>query len=356
MFRLVNILLVPLALWMAVLASSAEGAVRMVSTARVPMPQAAPVSAVERALLADAADDRFDRMSLLEAALVASGTTDQASLARCQRAIAQLASRLAPQIRRLRSTERRAEALLLGLHQHILNGRYIATQSDVRIAVDRGDFNCLSSVILYVALGREFGIEMQPAVLPGHIIAMIPGKNGLKPVETTYAEWFAAVREGRVDTARVPSMENMNPYDRRTATRLADPELIALVYYNQGYEHLTHERFADAWSANQKALKLDPDSHRSRGNFLATVNNWSLALCERGEFVEARQLVAYGLEMAPDYAPLRANNRHVHRLWVEQLAAAGRWQAATDVLEQATRKWPNEPYFAHYLRRVGERS
>jgi tetratricopeptide (TPR) repeat protein len=355
MLRIALKSLTTLVLWAAVLATGADGAMRLVSTGQVLQPQPQAAAPAERAMLADAADGRFERVGLIESALIASGTTDTHAIARYELAVDRFTNKLRPQLKRIRSTEARAELLLVALHRQLLDGRYIASQSDIRVTLDRGDYNCLSSVILYVAVGRTLGIDIQPAVLPGHIIATLAGESGPTPVETTYCQWFAAVRQGRVHSAPVPAMEHAAHYDRRQATRLTDPELIALVYYNQGYEHLTHNRFADAWAANHKALLLDPDSHRSRGNFLATINNWSLALCKRGEFVEARRLVSHGLQMAPSYAPLQANNRHVHRMWVERLAADGNWQAAAEVLERATHDWPNEPYFAHYLRSVSQR-
>ena len=352
MTRILFTTLTAIVVWAALLASGVDGALRLASTGAAVFERARTTSPIERALLADADDGRLDRMSLVEAALVASGTTDRARIVQYQADVDRFATTMRRRLHVVRGDQARAEELLLALHKQFLSGRYHATQSDIAITLERGDFNCLSSVILYVALGRSVGVDVRPAVLPGHIIAVLPTTEGRKPVETTYAKWFSAVRDGRVHMAAVPATQSAPPYDRSNAVELSDTELIALVYYNQGYEHLTRNQFAAAWSANEKALSLDPDSHRSRGNFLATINNWSLDLCKHGEFAEARRLVAHGLEMAPDYAPLRANNRHVHRVWVDRLIATGRWSAATQVLTEAIRKWPNERFFAHYLQRV----
>jgi tetratricopeptide (TPR) repeat protein len=354
MLRILLTSLIAVVMWAAVLAAGAGGTIRMVSTGDgVPRPSAR-MSPVERTMFADARDGRFDRMDLIQAALVASGTTDTFQLARYQEQFSQFAAKLRPRIQRIGDPDSRAEALFSALHKDLLDGRYLAAQSDIAITLERGDYNCLSSVILYVALARSCEVDVYPAVLPGHIIAVLSKPDGVKPVETTYARWFVAVRAGRVDHVAVPGAANVAAYDRRQARRLTEPELIALVYYNQGYEHLMQNRFAAAWSANQKALALDPDSDRSRENFLATINNWSLALCERSEFATAQRLVAQGLEVAPDYAPLRANNRHVHRRWAERLAADGQWQAAANLLRRAARDWPDEPFFASYLRRLNQ--
>ena len=352
MLRVVITTLTTLLCWATILVAGAGGTIHAVSTSRSLPVEPRPTSRLEQALLDDAADGRLDRVRLIAAALIASGETNTQTIARHQTDVDRLARRVRPTITRHKTPNAQAEALLVALHREVFTRHYLADQSDIAASLEHGDYNCLSSVILYVALGRTFGLDIRPAVLPGHIVAVLRTENGPRHVETTCAEWFAAVRDGRAASIRVPVAGGSQGYDRRKAKPLSDAELIALVYYNQGYEHLTRNRFVEAYDANQKALALDPDSVPSRGNFLATINNWSLALCRQGKFREASRIVSHGLRVAPGYAPLVASNRHVYRLWVERLVAQGKQRDAIELLRSAAQQWPAELYFAQYLARI----
>ena len=90
--------------------------------------------------------------------------------------------------------------------------------------------------------------------------------------------------------------------------------LVAMVYYNRGVDAFNDRRFADAVEANRKALLLDPENRMARGNLLASVNNWSLALCDAGHYAEARSLLAEGRRFDPTHEAFATNAAHVERV------------------------------------------
>jgi hypothetical protein len=102
-----------------------------------------------------------------------------------------------------------------------------------------------------VALAAECGLEAQAIELPGHVRALIPGGNHRWEIEITSPVWNEAVRE--LDLS-----------------------------YNQGIDAFHTSDFAAAIAANRKALLLDSNNAKARGNLLAAVNNWALALCQTG--------------------------------------------------------------------------
>ena len=67
-----------------------------------------------------------------------------------------------------------------------------------------------------------------------------------------------------------------------------------MIYYNRGVDLLAAKRFAEAADANANALRLDPQNAVARGNLLATLNNWSIALGDAGQFAEAIERCAKG--------------------------------------------------------------
>src|SRR5206468_4603399 len=122
--------------------------------------------------------------------------------------------------------------------------------------------------------------------------------------------------------------------------RVSETGLVAVIYYNRGIDLLRDGRFAEAVSANLRALRLDPENEAAAGNLLASINNWSLSLAAAGRFEDAISLVNRGLAAAPDHEPFHANRRHIYRTWIESLAASGRAADALAVLADARRGDP----------------
>ena len=97
-----------------------------------------------------------------------------------------------------------------------------------------------------------------------------------------------------------------------------------MIYYNRGVDAVYHGRYAEAVAANRKALLLDPNNATARGNLLAAVNNWSLALADAGRFNEAQRLLAAGRRYAPDHLPFVHNATHIQRMQTQAAACARR--------------------------------
>ena len=82
-------------------------------------------------------------------------------------------------------------------------------------------------------------------------------------------------------------------------------QLAAMIYYNRGVDLLAAQRFAEAADANSNALRLDPQNAVARGNLLATLNNWSIALGNAQQYAAAVGCLRQGLAIDPKFAPLR---------------------------------------------------
>jgi tetratricopeptide (TPR) repeat protein len=113
-----------------------------------------------------------------------------------------------------------------------------------------------------------------------------------------------------------------------------------MIYYNRGVDLLTQKRFPDAADANAKALRLDPRNATARGNLLATINNWSIALGNMRRFAEAAALLREGLAIDAKFAPFSQNYSHVCRRWSEELCSENRLSEALQVLSQAAAEMP----------------
>ncbi|HEY5311408.1 MAG TPA: hypothetical protein VIK18_02775 [Pirellulales bacterium] len=186
----------------------------------------------------------------------------------------------------------RAAAALKLLHQRVLK-HYDAGASSLAGALSEGRYNCLGSVILFVALAERLGMPCRAVERPGHVLVRLNLERGWIDIETTSARGVG-----------LPQTPGAAPAAER---ELSNRALLALLYFNRGCDLLERRAFRAALAANLAALELDPANARARNNLLAAWNNWALALARQGELRAAGALLSRGLELAPGY-PLFAEN------------------------------------------------
>lgn len=305
-------------------------------------------NALEQRLLADAADGRLDDFSPLAAALVASGVDD----ADCLRRYEQKAAALVDELRHWQShagtPRQQIEVAFEFMHCRILRGGYELASTDLRRTLDEGRFNCLSATVLFNYLAGELGVDCRAVEMPHHVISRVRLPEGALDVETTCPTWFHDSHGGAdnhpvAGTLRVPSASERHtecvcyPYGRE----VSPIQLAAMIYYNRGVDLLAAKRFAEAVDANTNALRLDPQNAAVRGNLLAALNNWSIALGDAGQYAEAIGRLRQALAIDPNFAPLTQNCVHFHRRWAEQLSGAGRFDEAIGVLSRAATDMPD---------------
>jgi len=308
-----------------------------------------PLAPAEVQLFADAADGRWENFSLLGAALVASGVSDAAALARYEKRLASLADELRPSVQSARSPRQQAQAIFEFMHERILRGGYRLDSTSLAASLDQGQFNCVSASVLFNCLASRFGLCARGVEIPGHAMSRLVLPDGTIDVETTCPTWFRLMDDPQRQAellAQAIGAGRAGPVPSPADAREVSPvELVATIYYNRGVDFLAQKQFRPALAVNAKALRLDPASQTARGNLLATLNNWAIALGNEKRCVEAVDLLREGLQLEPGYPPFATNYVYVYQQWIDELCAAGRFQEALDRLAEAQRDRPSETYF-----------
>jgi hypothetical protein len=264
-----------------------------------PLTASLALSAAEQHLFDDAEDGRLDEHSLIEAALVASGAEkpDEIKFYADQFAALQIEARRLCET--LPDAIAKAEAIHRLLHTQLLR-RYDADTTNIATTFNSGVYNCASATLLFVSLAADVGLNVQAFELPGHVRAAVTEGDNQWEVEITSPKWNEAVRQ--LD-AEVTNRRDVSPIG-----------LIAMVYYNQGIDAFHDRQFAAAIAANRRALLLDDNNREARGNLLASVNNWALALCEARQFDAAEKLLANGLKFDASHQAFTHNAAYVRKL------------------------------------------
>jgi tetratricopeptide (TPR) repeat protein len=304
------------------------------------------LSPLEEQLFADAAGGRFDEHDLFQAALVASGVDDDDSLRKYQRQLADLTAELRREKKLTGAPRRQAEAVFDFLHGRILTGGYRLDCTDLRKALDQGRFNCVSASVLFNCLAAECGLAARGLECPGHAMSRVYLPGATLDVETTCARWFRLCHDPQQQAEHVEKTLGASAKDRAALREVSEVELVAMIYYNRGVDLLAEKRFAEAAAANAKALRLAPGSATARGNLLATLNNWAIALGSDGKYAAAADLLRQGMATDPAFETFAVNFVHVHHEWTGQLCRAGKYEEAIGLLSRAAIERPDRTYFS----------
>jgi tetratricopeptide (TPR) repeat protein len=308
------------------------------------------VSSLEERLLRDAADQVWHEHSLLAAAVVASGVSDDAELRKTidkyEKLVVELRGTLPPD----NSIEDQAAAVLSFLHQRILYGGYDLAATEIPNVLANGRFNCVSATILFNSLAGDIGLSARALKLPHHTSSVLIVGDRRIAIEPTCADWFETGERSRhgnevtgFDRAALDSEE-----ERPVASDVA---LVAMIYYNCGVEALKRRHFEEAIRLNRLALVLDPANETALGNLLAATNKQALEFCAAGDFKRALALISTGLQRAPDHRVLHDNRVFVYHRWLETLAADRDDRNALAILEQADGEEPS-PFWAQWRARL----
>ncbi len=256
--------------------------------------QPASAQTLQSQLLDDARDGELDRFDFISAALIASGVEELSELDAWRQAYATVQDQIAfEDLERLASQERLV-ALHRALHEKVLTGSYQREASDVRSALWGGNFNCLSATAIYLDLCEAAGEPVEIWLLPGHVC--LRAEN----LDRGFLEPGAA-------TWRVFSERDRDCKGRQLTT----VELIGKFYYNRGVQLLERQQFAAGVGFLEMSLGFDPTDKDARENLVAGLNNWAVKEYRLRRYDRAAELIERGLQVAPDFAPLIANERLV---------------------------------------------
>jgi tetratricopeptide (TPR) repeat protein len=278
--------------------TSIPGAVTLSST--VPAP-----SGLEARLIKDAADGALDDVDLVSAALVASGVAD-ADVAASR---ARLLERLAParaRAKAARGEKARGDQLLRGLHDTVLR-RYVETQSRVDVVVAGGEFNCLSSAVLFAIAADGLVSAPRGMLSRTHAFVRVDADGRPADVETTTRGGFAVDRKALVTREFLRERgvgDGLS--DEERLRDLQHPEevsllgLVAALYSNRAVLAIREGDVDEAALAFDRANRLATGALKTRvANWRgALLNNAAAGLLREGRAAEARSLLRSGLDGA----------------------------------------------------------
>ena len=283
------------------------------------------VSPAEQQLFADAADGTLDQWSLEQAAILASGVTENSQQVVLLKQLDKLLARARKSVSKTSDPFKKAQRLLKFLHKQSLHAGYVEKQTDVSTLLTQGTYNCVSSAVLFTLIGRRIGLDIRGIEVPDHAFAIVYDGSRYADVETTTRAGFNPARNRAAIKAFAQKtgfayIPGSNASKRRETTALG---LIALIYYNHGVTHSRAGNHEQALLSYYRALQLDAELASAIKNALASLGRWANAESESGNYQRALDLIQTGLSLAPTNRVLRHNRRVVWQNRIRDAQEAG---------------------------------
>ncbi len=248
----------------------------------------------DRRLLLDCADGKLDEHLPLAAGLIASGAENEAELNRWLEMYEPVRQAILAGVPAGTAIER-LRAIHTDAHRFVLTGYYKSTTSDIRTTIENGDFNCLTSLLVYWDLCQAAGIDVQAQLVHGHIFLSFTTSGGQsQAIEPGSPQWINRLLSEISDTRP-----------------LSWTEVLAKIYYNRGLECLHAQRYAAGTDLLRTSISLDAADADARLNLAAGLNNWAVEQCRQQRYSAAASLIDQGLALDPASAPLIANQQLV---------------------------------------------
>lgn len=251
-----------------------------------------------------------DADTLLALALMASGDMrDQQSYDRVKRRILEFTASIRSDIKRQTSVYARGEKLLHAMHASFFSGGdggeetelvegYDSEQSRLSVIFRNGQFNCISSAILYMILARYFDLHVEGVVTAHHAFIQIQDQNGrIIEVETTSKLGYGLIHDAdfyKKRFARFSISRNLAvpTYEDYLKRRVLPP--YRFIAENMNHQHTGKERMKASHRQRLYEMMgyLDSDTPASQLIRLTALSNACIRLLGKHSAAEAMRMSA----------------------------------------------------------------
>lgn len=344
---------------------------------------------LEEAFFKDASDGKLDRVSLELASLIASGISG-ASFEKYLKKVDAIQNSISSDhsFRNL-SKEEKPRYILRWLHRYLLL-EYKAYASSMKKILFTGEYNCVSSTILYNALLRRYNYNVNAIQTQTHVFSKIKFHKRDIEVETTHTFGYDPGKRFYRSFKGYVEFIIVRPEEYSGKKRLLDDiGLVATIYFNRSFQQVESGDFKNALMNYAKGYLLDPGFPNAReyiadlylclGNrfyeidryqdalsvyiMMLTwpyiqkypkktilINNRRAALSKavtnlvgRKSYKTAHELIIDYAKKDSDDAEIKEQLLYVYVHWADHLMKSGKWNKARDIYLSLFDRYPHEP-------------
>lgn len=299
------------------------------------------VTSLEISFFEDLSDGRLNEYDYYDAFLIASGLVDPREFSDYRERLEKIRRQVLTGLNRKADPYVLGKELLFALHDQVFT-KYVETAGSANDLLDRGEYNCLSSSILYGLLARDLGLAVSGVLVPNHTCCVLSDAGGDIIIETTARYGFDP---GRVEIEKLKNMVRYvympeTAYPEKKAVTIR--QMISLLYTNNlnlsGF--IVHEDYADFLPKLKKASLLDPANELFRENIIVCLNNLALLALKGHDPERARFFIQQGKRLEQQPGTLE----EIELLYYNQAAAARAedqdYSGAVALIKEGLRTYP----------------
>lgn len=261
--------------------------------------------------------------ALLAFYILASGLRNLADYENSQRRVAAFIEGLPSDLRADSDRYRQAQRLHQLMHQHFFvapdsrqQGGYDEDQSAIAAIFSTGQFNCISSSMLYIVLARYLDFNSRAALLPSHVFVEINlGDKGKAEVETTSPAGFGITHDEAFYQAaaawfkeRGLPASSLRDYQNR---QLISPLQLAALSMLTQHTDSAHMSRSDSVRLGEISAFLDPSNPIAQSRRLQFYSSEVETLSERGAWYDLLRLYATTLADMRQIQPLFPDHKAI---------------------------------------------
>jgi tetratricopeptide (TPR) repeat protein len=265
------------------------------------------VTSLEKRFFNDLSDGVLNKFSLYDAFLIASQIKDESPFQRYKSDLLGLRRLILQSVPKSNDPSVTGQRLLTALHKHALHKYYL--QSFAFNLLANGEFNCLTSAVLYGMLAGDLGLKVKGVFTDNHAYCILETPTGPKIIQTTVPYGFDPSEE------QIKQMNKFTGYDVNgapgTKRIVSILQLMGGLYANRiALLEYTSGTTAEDLSKYKKAFYFDSESDYLSHNIMACFNNLSLNAVKEGDYSTAAQYLSEANSFSSGKSFFAANIRN----------------------------------------------
>ncbi|MEI0604891.1 tetratricopeptide repeat protein [Brachyspira alvinipulli] len=186
--------------------------------------------------------------------------------------------------------------------------KYFETSTLFQDLIYKGEYNCLTSSILYSLLYREFGFEVEGILTSSHAFCTVYTERGKIDVETTISKGFNPGQKEIRNTGNSTIVTFVPQGNYRNRNEVDIFTLIATLYPNSISLKKIEKDLEKQLVMAKKAYYLSPNTQMYNNNLVNAYNRLALDYIKKNNYEEAYKTLGEALAFNPS-SPMTKNNR-----------------------------------------------
>jgi hypothetical protein len=213
--------------------------------------------------------------------------------------------------------EKKARKLAKYLHDGPMNAGYVSGQYDMKVLLDTGHYNCVSSAILFDLIGRRLGLNVEAVNIPHHVFCRL-GNVDIEP--TSGHVYPSSIRGERVEKKRTEKDDKNAVYGDKLFRETSSRSLMSEPYYDEGCDFQNAKKYDQAVISFLKAATIEPGNPLPAVALNKAMKNWFNQTLKNRRYREAAAIAKLYRQMLKN--PSAANDLDKKLKAVRKKAAA----------------------------------